>query len=179
MTETTKMRKMTSLLKEFSTIALLPLIALFILFDLVIHNPSHPETSGNLALLEVAAGHFSRLEYVSGGTLPSSILAEFAYLARNYVRSHGRHPQGDNASSSNLISQDEWLADNSASAAPGANQILGSLAMSMDLQPTLPLMLPAFDDTPPHDADSTTGFNVMELFGSMIQPDYDIYFGPC
>lgn len=156
----------------------MPLIALFILFDLVIHNPSHPETSGNLALLEVAAGHFSRLEYVSGGTLPSSILAEFAYLARNYVRAHGRQPQGDDASPSNLISQNEWLADNAASAVSGANQILGPLAMSMDLQPTMPLMLPAFDE-PAHDAESTTGFNVMELFGSMIQPDYDTFFGPC
>ncbi|BAE56729.1 unnamed protein product [Aspergillus oryzae RIB40] len=69
-------------------LAHLPLSALFILFDLVIHNPTHPETASNLALLEVAGGHFSRLEYATGGSLPSSVLAEFAYIARTFVRTY-------------------------------------------------------------------------------------------
>lgn len=71
-----------------SILAHLPLSALFILFDLVIHNPTHPETASNLALLEVAGGHFSRLEYATGGSLPSSVLAEFAYIARTFVRTY-------------------------------------------------------------------------------------------
>ncbi|KKY15470.1 putative fungal specific transcription factor [Diplodia seriata] len=64
----------------------MPLSALFILFDFVVHNPVHPETNNNLALLDIAGGHFSHLEYVSNGTLPASLVAEFAHIARQYVQ---------------------------------------------------------------------------------------------
>ncbi|PWY86649.1 fungal-specific transcription factor [Aspergillus heteromorphus CBS 117.55] len=66
-------------------LAVLPLSSLMILFDLVVHNPNHPETGLSLALLDIAGGHFSRLEYASKGALPGSLVAEFAHLARNYV----------------------------------------------------------------------------------------------
>ncbi|TDZ28737.1 putative transcriptional regulatory protein [Colletotrichum spinosum] len=66
-------------------IAGIPLTALFVLFDIVIHDPRHPETASNLALLDMAAGHFSRIEYASGGSLPGSLIAEFAKIARDYV----------------------------------------------------------------------------------------------
>lgn len=58
---------------------------MFTLFELVIFNPKHAETRGNLALLDVAGGYFSRLEYASHGSLPSSLVSEFAYIAREYV----------------------------------------------------------------------------------------------
>lgn len=63
----------------------MPLSCLLILFDLVVHNPEHPETGISLALLDIAGGHFSRLEFASKGTLPGSLIAEFAHLARQYV----------------------------------------------------------------------------------------------
>lgn len=63
----------------------MPLSALFILFDFVVHNPTHPETKNNLSLLGVAAGYFCRLEYASKGSLPSSLLSDFAAIARQYV----------------------------------------------------------------------------------------------
>ncbi|CEN60961.1 hypothetical protein ASPCAL07632 [Aspergillus calidoustus] len=66
-------------------LALMPLSSLMILFDLVIHNPSHPETSLNMALLDIASGHFSRIEYSSNGILPGSLISEFAHLARQYI----------------------------------------------------------------------------------------------
>ena len=66
-------------------VAGVPVIALFTLFELVIFNPKHHETRGNLALLDVAGGYFSRLEYASNGSLPSSLVSEFAYIAREYV----------------------------------------------------------------------------------------------
>jgi hypothetical protein len=53
----------------------------------------HPETRNNLSLLDVAAGHFSLLEYKSGGLLPASLLTEFAHIARQYVRDYGRKQQ--------------------------------------------------------------------------------------
>lgn len=55
------------------------------LFDSVVHNPRQPETYSNLALLDMAAGHFSRLEYCSNGTLPGSLISEFSHVARTYV----------------------------------------------------------------------------------------------
>lgn len=67
-------------------LGVMPLSALFILFDFVVHNPNHRETRSNLALLDVAAGYFSRLEYATGGSLPSSLLSDFAHIARQFVR---------------------------------------------------------------------------------------------
>lgn len=55
------------------------------LFDIVIHDPQLPDTASNLALLDMAAGHFSRIEFVSGGAVPGSLIAEFAKIARDYV----------------------------------------------------------------------------------------------
>lgn len=66
-------------------IAGIPITALFVLFDIVVHDPRQPEVASNLALLDMAAGHFSRIEYASGGTLPGSLIAEFAKIARDYV----------------------------------------------------------------------------------------------
>jgi hypothetical protein len=66
-------------------LAVLPLSCLMILFDLVVHNPDHPEVSLSLALLDIASGHFSRLEFASNGTLPGSLVAQFAHLARQYI----------------------------------------------------------------------------------------------
>ncbi|KAL4795096.1 fungal-specific transcription factor domain-containing protein [Aspergillus venezuelensis] len=66
-------------------LALTPLSALIILFDLIVQNPTHPETSLNLALLDIASGHFSRIEYASKGVLPGSLISAFAHLARQYI----------------------------------------------------------------------------------------------
>jgi hypothetical protein len=52
----------------------------------VIHNPAHPETRKNLAFLDIAAGYFTRLEFATEGSLQSSLLAEFAHIARQYVQ---------------------------------------------------------------------------------------------
>lgn len=82
----------------------MPIMGLFVLFDMVIHNPKHPENASNLALLDVCAGHFSRLEYASGGSLPGSLIAEFASIAREHVnnvrRSGSGGPTQDNTTSS-------------------------------------------------------------------------------
>lgn len=59
---------------------------MFILFDFVVHNPLHPETLANLTSLDVAGSYFTRLEYASGGSLPGSLLAEFPFIARQFVR---------------------------------------------------------------------------------------------
>jgi hypothetical protein len=64
----------------------MPLSALFVLFDFVVHNPYHPESSTNLTFLDVVGAYFTRLEYSTGGSLPSSLMAEFALIARQFIR---------------------------------------------------------------------------------------------
>ncbi|KAL2865091.1 uncharacterized protein BJX67DRAFT_359229 [Aspergillus lucknowensis] len=73
-------------------LAILPLSALFILFDFVIHHPSDPETRGYLTLLDIVAGHFSQLDHASSGAIPSSYLSEFSHMARQYVQTVQRKP---------------------------------------------------------------------------------------
>ncbi|KAF4972584.1 hypothetical protein FSARC_857 [Fusarium sarcochroum] len=63
----------------------IPICALFVLFDHVISDPQSPDTRSNLALLDIAGGHFSRLEFASGGSLPGSLISEFTYIAREYI----------------------------------------------------------------------------------------------
>ena len=64
----------------------MPLAAMFILFDFVIHNPTHPETRNNLVLLQAGSGYLSMIDYESKGSLPGSIVAEFAHIAEEYVQ---------------------------------------------------------------------------------------------
>jgi hypothetical protein len=59
---------------------------MFILFDLVVHNPSHPETELNLSLLDMAAGYFGRFDYATSGGIPASLLSGFAHIANQFVR---------------------------------------------------------------------------------------------
>jgi hypothetical protein len=84
----------------------IPIMSLFVLFDMVINNPYHPETSINLALLDIAGGHFSRIEYASGGSLPGSLIAEFAHIARDYVngtRRNGGLTVGSSLTARNVV----------------------------------------------------------------------------
>lgn len=69
-----------------SIIAAVPVTALFTLFDFVIHNPLQPDTWSNLALLEMVGGHFSRIEYATGGSMPGTLVSEFSHIARDYVK---------------------------------------------------------------------------------------------
>lgn len=64
----------------------MPCSALFILFDFVIHNPSHPETETNLSLLDTAAGYFGRLQYATGGSFPAFLMSGFSQIASDFVR---------------------------------------------------------------------------------------------
>ncbi|KKZ67842.1 hypothetical protein EMCG_06502 [[Emmonsia] crescens] len=65
---------------------IMPMSALFVLFDLVIRFPRHNETNKNLVLLDQAAEYFTRLEMASKGVIPGRNIAEFATLARHYIR---------------------------------------------------------------------------------------------
>lgn len=81
------------------TIGIMPLSAVFILLDFVINNPTDPETRTNLSLLDIASGHFSLLERASSGSLLTSYIAEFAHIARQYVREYRDSDSGKDAQS--------------------------------------------------------------------------------
>ncbi|KAJ8098167.1 fungal-specific transcription factor domain-containing protein [Lipomyces tetrasporus] len=65
-------------------LVVLPVSAVFILFDLVIHNPYHRESRTNLSLLDSAAGYFSLVDIACNQALPAGMLPEFAHIAREY-----------------------------------------------------------------------------------------------
>lgn len=59
---------------------------MFILFDMVVQDPFHPETETNLALLDSLAGYFSRFDYAAEGSIPCGLFSGFAHIANQFVR---------------------------------------------------------------------------------------------
>lgn len=87
----------------------MPLAALFILFDFTVHNPTHPDTSLNLKLLDIASGYFSRLDLASGGAFPCGMLAEFTHIARQHVHSaQSEKPQAQVSTPNTDMSPAHW-----------------------------------------------------------------------
>ncbi|CAG8947778.1 unnamed protein product [Penicillium salamii] len=70
-------------------LTVMPLSALFILFDFIVQSPGHPGTRENLTLLDILSGHFSLLERISDGTLPGNYLSHFARIARQHFEDFG------------------------------------------------------------------------------------------
>ncbi|KAI8263510.1 hypothetical protein K4K53_008120 [Colletotrichum sp. SAR 10_77] len=90
----------------------------------------------SLALLDMAAGHFSRIEYASGGTLPGSLIAEFAKIARDYVNEiqHGDIRISGLARSS-TAAQD---LGTSLPRPPSSRNNMKPMEMTLDLSNTMP-----------------------------------------
>ncbi|RWA04222.1 hypothetical protein EKO27_g10885 [Xylaria grammica] len=67
-------------------IGTIPCSSMLILFDFVIHNPSHHGTDSNLSLLDKAAGYFGRLQFASSDSVPSHVMSGFSHIALEFVR---------------------------------------------------------------------------------------------
>ncbi|KAK5049828.1 hypothetical protein LTR84_003946 [Exophiala bonariae] len=78
---------------------LTPIVATFILFDLVVYNPDHSETPKNMLYLDVAAGYLQRLQLALGYTQKGHMLAELTSIARDYVTSREQLALGASAGS--------------------------------------------------------------------------------
>jgi hypothetical protein len=65
----------------------MPMVAMFIVFDFVIHNPLHAETKKNLSYLDIVAAHYARLDLLAQGTVHDAKVADFTSIARLYVES--------------------------------------------------------------------------------------------
>ncbi|KAL4920594.1 hypothetical protein BDW62DRAFT_215853 [Aspergillus aurantiobrunneus] len=92
-------------------LAIIPLSALFILFDFVVHHPNDPDIRGYLTLLDIVAGHFCQLDHASNGAIRSSYLSEFSHMARQYVQSVPKQPASE---VSHQPSDRQASADNAA-----------------------------------------------------------------
>lgn len=134
----------------------MPLAAFLVLFDLVIDNPTHPETATNIAILDVGSGHFSRIEYASQGTLPGSIISEFAHIARAYVREHAEpereRTRPDSAQQLETYSSQPQLEDLSEAASDAYSNDWnfqggeGGLGSGMDIMDLFGSYIPNWDE---------------------------------
>ncbi|KXJ93625.1 hypothetical protein Micbo1qcDRAFT_38206 [Microdochium bolleyi] len=68
-------------------LGVMPLVAMFIIFDFVVHNPLNAETKKNLSYLDIVAAHYARLDLLAQGTVHDAKVAEFTSIARLYVES--------------------------------------------------------------------------------------------
>ena len=67
-------------------VAAMPLAAMFILFELLVHDdPTCTDIKHNLFSLDKAVGYFSRLDYDSGCSFRGSMFSEFILFARLFV----------------------------------------------------------------------------------------------
>lgn len=73
---------------------MVPISAMFVIFDFIVFNPLHPETEFNLALMDVAAAYFLRLESATEASLSSSKLTGFAHIASDFIQNslYGQPP---------------------------------------------------------------------------------------
>jgi hypothetical protein len=77
-------------MSSYRIIGVMPMVAMFIIFDFVIHNPLHAETKKNLSYLDIVAAHFARLDLLAQGTIHDAKVAEFTSIARLYVETLSR-----------------------------------------------------------------------------------------
>ncbi|KAL5343241.1 fungal-specific transcription factor domain-containing protein [Aspergillus crustosus] len=94
-------------------LAIIPLSALFILFDFVVHHPTDSDIRGCLTLLDIIAGHFSQLDHASNGAIQSSYLSGFSHMARQHVQSVQKRPVVHDAPSHEIFAAQLLAADTS------------------------------------------------------------------
>lgn len=141
-----------------------------ILFDIVVHNPDHPETNLSLALLDIAGGHFSRLEFASKGTLPGSLIGQFAHLARQYVFENRRNKHKGQGKASDIRVRDSVGYEQ----AEGLGMTRGIPTPAVELSPTIATALnPSTEALPTYpqelltvDPNSVRAWNTATLPGS-------------
>jgi hypothetical protein len=84
----------------------MPMVAMFIVFEFVVHNPLHAETKKNLSYLDIVAAHYARLDLLAQGTVHDAKVAEFTSIARLYVESltgdQGNAPRDNTALASSI-----------------------------------------------------------------------------
>lgn len=81
------------------------MVAMFIVFDFVVHNPLHAETRINLSYLNISAAHYARLDLLVQGTIHDTRVVEFTSIARLYVESLTGDPASSTASNTSSVAE--------------------------------------------------------------------------
>ncbi|KAI1845490.1 hypothetical protein JX266_008348 [Neoarthrinium moseri] len=154
----------------------IPCSATFILFDFIIHNPTHPETEANLTLLDMAAGYFGRLQYATGGDFPAHLMSGFAQIATDFVRrtrfeSSKATPIAVNDLNPTLTTEPSVSVQTPLDVLQPSSFTKFSLPEDIS---TEPLFYPVTGFELPLSEDSITGFNFSALFDSMM-PEFRPY----
>ncbi|KAG8354237.1 hypothetical protein FVEN_g7812 [Fusarium venenatum] len=158
----------------------IPICALFVLFDHVISDPKSPDTRSNLALLDIAGGHFSRIEFASGGSLPGSLISEFTYIAREYINqltsrgmlneSQNSHRPNDESFSTLGIAETTSIPTLATQNTGQTTQPLTPPTPQAMMQGTAPLISPFYAPVETlwdHGNDSFFGIDVMDIFSNL------------
>jgi hypothetical protein len=66
-----------------------PMYALFNLFIYILQSPNHPNVRSDVAIMDICAGHFARLEFATDSEISIPLVRELAALARDVVRKGG------------------------------------------------------------------------------------------
>ncbi|KAF5854567.1 hypothetical protein GGP41_007333 [Bipolaris sorokiniana] len=86
-------------------LGVMPMVAMFIVFDFVVHNPLHAETRINLSYLNISAAHYARLDLLVQGTIHDARVVEFTSIARLYVESLTGDPASSTASNTSSVAE--------------------------------------------------------------------------
>ncbi|CEJ61020.1 hypothetical protein PMG11_09566 [Penicillium brasilianum] len=155
----------------FFIIVVMPMTALFILFDFVIHNPTHVDAGSSLVLLESATGYFCALEYATGGYLPGSMLMRFASIARKFHSSPQALCANDISSGCNDMDTAversvPEIYDTSSVAHSQSPSKVTSHSMTNDLSQNPSYLF--YNSSMYADGRLTPGLEIMDLFGGPV-----------
>ncbi|KAF6785941.1 fungal specific transcription factor domain containing protein, partial [Colletotrichum sojae] len=165
----------------------IPMAGFFVIFDLVIHNPLEPQTASNLALLDLVVRHTSRLEQMSNGKIPGSLIGEFTQIARAYVNQvSGRSPGGTSEAvtpqsvpgvSQGFFSQPHWSLPHDGMQDMSAMDVAGDFSDMSLAGESGQVGFPGPMDIEgiPMPPNTVMGTDVMNLFGCWV-PDFEPQF---
>lgn len=88
---------------RISVIAYTPIVAMFALFDFVVHNAGDIEAQRNVAYLDIVAGYFQRYGLVSENPKKSSLLARFTMYAKQYLQGSNETRQNGGTDADNEV----------------------------------------------------------------------------
>ncbi|KAJ5883404.1 uncharacterized protein N7473_010290 [Penicillium subrubescens] len=158
----------------FFIIAFMPMTALFILFDFIIHNPAHVDAGSSIVLLESVTGYFSALEYATGGYLPGSMLMQFASIARAFQSFQSSPPAAHANNISSARSDMDTAVEGSVSGTYGTSSFthsqspwkVASQSMANDLSQNPSYLF--MNSSMFADGRLTPGLEIMDLFGGPV-----------
>jgi len=83
--------------------------AIINLFIFILQNPDHSRVRSDLALMDIGAGHFARLEFATDSEISIPFVKEMAALARDAIR-YARSPSSQQLTKAAVDMQSDLAA---------------------------------------------------------------------